>query len=251
MRDGSGVEVRVSSAAPLRPVPASTTFGREGVIDADHRGAEGAQRALVWVGPDAVRRALPFDRHGRVLWATTLPSSAFNVCIPRGARLSRDGETIVIQSEGDPIVKSRLRSLARDRARKRMMAAVPRATLIIANPTHFSIALKYVRDEDSAPLVVAKGQDLVALKIREIAKEHNIPIYLVRWPDLSASFVQAEGEAHLLDILDQVGNPDEIARKQQSVGGDASAGQAVNKSTAVPDIQPPHGGLRATARYRR
>ncbi|HEY4192738.1 MAG TPA: flagellar biosynthesis protein FlhB [Mesorhizobium sp.] len=81
------------------------------------------------------------------------------------------------QSEGDPIIKSRLRSLARDRARKRMMTAVPRATLIIANPTHFSIALKYVREEDSAPLVLAKGQDLVALKIREIAKEHNIPIF--------------------------------------------------------------------------
>ncbi len=81
------------------------------------------------------------------------------------------------QSEGDPIIKSRLRSLARDRARKRMMTAVPRATLIIANPTHFSIALKYVRDEDQAPLVLAKGQDLVALKIREIAREHNIPIF--------------------------------------------------------------------------
>jgi flagellar biosynthetic protein FlhB len=81
------------------------------------------------------------------------------------------------QSEGDPIVKSRLRSLARDRARRRMMTAVPRATLIIANPTHFSIALKYVREEDSAPLVLAKGQDLVALKIREIAREHNIPIF--------------------------------------------------------------------------
>ncbi|TGQ39500.1 MULTISPECIES: flagellar biosynthesis protein FlhB [unclassified Mesorhizobium] len=81
------------------------------------------------------------------------------------------------QSEGDPIIKSRLRSLARDRARRRMMTAVPRATLIIANPTHFSIALKYVRDEDAAPLVLAKGQDLVALKIREIAREHNIPIF--------------------------------------------------------------------------
>ena len=81
------------------------------------------------------------------------------------------------QSEGDPIVKARLRSLARDRARKRMMTAVPRATLIIANPTHFSIALKYVRDEDSAPVVLAKGQDLVALKIREIAEAHNIPIF--------------------------------------------------------------------------
>ncbi len=81
------------------------------------------------------------------------------------------------QSEGDPIVKSRIRSVARDRARRRMMAAVPRATLVIANPTHFSIALRYVREEDSAPVVLAKGQDLVALKIREIAREHNIPVF--------------------------------------------------------------------------
>ena len=81
------------------------------------------------------------------------------------------------QSEGDPIVRSRIRSVARDRARRRMMTAVPKATLVIANPTHYSIALKYVRDEDSAPLVVAKGQDLVALKIREIAAEHGIPVF--------------------------------------------------------------------------
>lgn len=81
------------------------------------------------------------------------------------------------QSEGDPIIKSRLRSLARDRARRRMMTNVPKATLVIANPTHFSIALKYVRDEDTAPVVLAKGQDLVALKIREIARENNIPIF--------------------------------------------------------------------------
>ncbi|MEO9340717.1 flagellar biosynthesis protein FlhB [Mesorhizobium sp. SB112] len=81
------------------------------------------------------------------------------------------------QSEGDPIVRSRLRSLARDRARNRMMTAVPRATLVIANPTHFAIALKYVRDEDSAPVVLAKGQDLIALKIRAIAEENNVPVF--------------------------------------------------------------------------
>lgn len=81
------------------------------------------------------------------------------------------------QSDGDPLVKARIRSVARDRARKRMMSAVPRATLIIANPTHYSIALRYVRDEDAAPVVVAKGQDLVALKIREIAEEHKIPVF--------------------------------------------------------------------------
>lgn len=81
------------------------------------------------------------------------------------------------QAEGDPIVKARIRSVARDRARRRMMAAVPKATLIIANPTHYSIALRYVRDQDAAPIVVAKGQDLVALRIREIAEENNIPIF--------------------------------------------------------------------------
>ncbi len=81
------------------------------------------------------------------------------------------------QAEGDPIMKSRLRSLQRDRARRRMMAAVPQATLVIANPTHYAIALRYVREETAAPVVVAKGQDLVALKIREIAEAHEIPVF--------------------------------------------------------------------------
>jgi flagellar biosynthetic protein FlhB len=81
------------------------------------------------------------------------------------------------QSEGDPIVKSRLRSLARDRARRRMMTAVPRATLVIANPTHYAIALRYVRSENAAPVVLAKGTDLVALKIREIAEANGVPVF--------------------------------------------------------------------------
>lgn len=81
------------------------------------------------------------------------------------------------QSQGDPIVKSRQRSIARDRARRRMMKQVPRATLIIANPTHFAVALRYVREEGDAPVVVAKGQDLIALKIREIAEANGIPVF--------------------------------------------------------------------------
>lgn len=78
--------------------------------------------------------------------------------------------------EGDPIVKAKRRSLAMERSRKRMMASVPKATLVIANPTHYAIALRYVREEGGAPIVVAKGQDLVALKIREIAESHKIPV---------------------------------------------------------------------------
>jgi flagellar biosynthetic protein FlhB len=81
------------------------------------------------------------------------------------------------QSDGDPIIKSRMRSVARDRSRRRMMAAVPRATLVIANPTHYSIALKYVREEDTAPVVLAKGVDLVAIRIREIAAANGIPVF--------------------------------------------------------------------------
>ena len=80
------------------------------------------------------------------------------------------------QAEGDPLVKARLRSLARDRARTTMLAAVPRATLVIANPTHYAIALKYRHGEDAAPTVLAKGQDLIALKIRELAEQNNVPV---------------------------------------------------------------------------
>jgi flagellar biosynthetic protein FlhB len=81
------------------------------------------------------------------------------------------------QMDGDPIMKQRQRSFARDLARKRMMAEVPRATMIIANPTHYAVALRYVREEDAAPVVLAKGTDLIALKIREIAEEHGIPVF--------------------------------------------------------------------------
>lgn len=79
------------------------------------------------------------------------------------------------QTEGDPHVKGRLRQLRHARARKRMMAAVPQASVVITNPTHFAVALKYERGMQ-APVCVAKGADLIALKIREVAKEHAIPI---------------------------------------------------------------------------
>lgn len=84
------------------------------------------------------------------------------------------------QSQGDPVVKARQRSVARDRARRRMIDNVPRATLVIANPTHFAVALRYVREEGDAPVVVAKGQDLIALKIREIAEKIISPFLKIR-----------------------------------------------------------------------
>jgi flagellar biosynthetic protein FlhB len=79
------------------------------------------------------------------------------------------------QTEGDPHIKGRLRQLRQQRAKKRMMAAVPGASVIITNPTHYSVALKYDRGMP-APICVAKGVDAAALRIREVAKGHDIPI---------------------------------------------------------------------------
>ncbi|MFA7639624.1 MAG: flagellar biosynthesis protein FlhB [Parvibaculum sp.] len=79
------------------------------------------------------------------------------------------------QMEGDPTVKAKLRQIRVERGRKRMMAAVPTATVIITNPTHYAVALKYEQGM-GAPVVVAKGVDAVAFKIREIGQDNNVPI---------------------------------------------------------------------------
>lgn len=80
------------------------------------------------------------------------------------------------QVEGDPLVKSRQRRIQREVAMQRMMAEVPKADVVITNPTHFAVALKYEAAEMQAPQVVAKGQDFIALKIKEVAKKHKVII---------------------------------------------------------------------------
>jgi flagellar biosynthetic protein FlhB len=79
------------------------------------------------------------------------------------------------QSEGDPHIKGKIRQLRQQRMKKRMMAAVPKASVVITNPTHYSVALSYERGM-SAPVCVAKGVDNIAFKIREVARAHDIPI---------------------------------------------------------------------------
>jgi flagellar biosynthetic protein FlhB len=79
------------------------------------------------------------------------------------------------QTEGDPAIRARIRQLRQARMRKRMMAAVPKASVVITNPTHFAVALRYERGMN-APLCVAKGMDAIALKIREVASAHGIPV---------------------------------------------------------------------------
>ena len=80
------------------------------------------------------------------------------------------------ETEGDPHIKSKIRSIQQQMARRRMMAAVPEADVVITNPTHIAVALKYEAGKMEAPVVLAKGQDLVAEKIREIAREHHVPL---------------------------------------------------------------------------
>lgn len=79
------------------------------------------------------------------------------------------------QSEGDPHVKAKLKQIRAQRSRQRMMQNVPTATVVVTNPTHYSVALRYEKG-DAAPVCVAKGVDALALRIREVAREHSVPI---------------------------------------------------------------------------
>jgi flagellar biosynthesis protein FlhB len=77
--------------------------------------------------------------------------------------------------EGNPEIKGRVRRLQREMARRRMLAAVPKATVVITNPTHYAVALEYKRDAMAAPRVVAKGADHLALRIKDVARAHGVP----------------------------------------------------------------------------
>jgi flagellar biosynthetic protein FlhB len=87
------------------------------------------------------------------------------------------------ETEGSPEIKGRVRRVQQAMARKRMMQQVPKASVVITNPTHFAVALQYDESRMRAPIVVAKGQDLIAVRIREIAAEHKVP--LVEAPPLA------------------------------------------------------------------
>lgn len=95
------------------------------------------------------------------------------------------------QMEGDPQIKSKIKQKQREMAMRRMMSDVPKATVVVTNPTHFAVALLYERESGSAPKVIAKGADLVALKIKEIAKKNDVPI-IENKPIARALFAKVE-----------------------------------------------------------
>jgi flagellar biosynthetic protein FlhB len=109
----------------------------------------------------------------------------------RQLRMSRhDLREEMRETDGDPKIKARIRQVRMQRARKRMLSAVPKATVIITNPTHYAVALKYDRAANAAPRVVAKGVDLMAERIRDVAKERGIP--LVASPALARALYRVE-----------------------------------------------------------
>ena len=94
------------------------------------------------------------------------------------------------ESEGDPKIKARIRQIRQARARRRMLAAVPKAAVVITNPTHYAVALAYERGSKAAPRVVAKGVDSVAARIREVAQAARVP--LVANPPLARALYPIE-----------------------------------------------------------
>ncbi len=108
----------------------------------------------------------------------------------RRMRMSRqDIKEEAKETEGDPLIRQKLRELRRERARNRMMAAVPKATVILTNPTHYAVALAYEHGVSHAPKVVAKGADLVAFRIRDLGKKNDVPI--VENPPLARALYEA------------------------------------------------------------
>ena len=114
----------------------------------------------------------------------------------RGLRMSRhDIQEEKKETEGDPRVKARQRQIRTMRARRRMMAAVPKATVVITNPTHYAVALAYDRAKHAAPRVVAKGVDSLAARIREAAEANHVPV--VANPPLARALYQVELDADI------------------------------------------------------
>ena len=144
----------------------------------------GALLGLLQVDPALAPMHLGLLAGKAFLWmaAATLLVAAVDVpwqLFQLGSKLKmsrQDVQDELRESEGNPQVKQRLRAMQRERARRRMMAAVPKADVVVTNPTHYAVALAYDQARNRAPVVLALGADLVAARIRDIAAEHGVPV---------------------------------------------------------------------------
>ncbi len=124
------------------------------------------------------------------------------------------------QQDGDPLVKAKLRAIRMERSRRRMLQSVPQASVVITNPTHYAIALKYVPGETPAPVCLAMGVDAVAQRIREVAEEHDIPIVedppLARALFATADIDQPIPKEHYEAVAKVIGFVMRLARRRRS-----------------------------------
>jgi flagellar biosynthetic protein FlhB len=122
------------------------------------------------------------------------------------------------QQEGDPMVKAKLRQIRMEKAKQRMMANVPKASVVITNPTHYAVALRYEQGETDAPICLAKGVDDVALRIRELANQNEIPIIedppLARALYASADLDEAIPREHYEAVAKIIGIVMRLARRR-------------------------------------
>lgn len=151
--------------------------------------------AMAWVGHVITRDFLWMSAVLLVIAAADVPLQLWQH--GRGLRMSQDEvRRESKESEGDPLIKGKIRQRQREAARRRMMSAVPTADVVVTNPTHYAVALSYQGDRMRAPKVVAKGTDEVAARIREIATENGVP--LLEAPPLArALYKHAELEAEI------------------------------------------------------
>jgi len=195
---GEKIKPELSKLSPMKGL--QRMFGMQGWVNllksiAKMAAIAGAMMYAVWPEATAISEAGRLDPSGllamtqviagRLLLAAVVVVgviAAMDFIYQRWSfmqrmRMSRqDVKDEVKQQEGDPHVRARLRQIRLERSRKRMMQNVPKSTVVITNPTHYSVALRYDPEKDAAPVCMAKGADEVALRIRELAKEHNIPI---------------------------------------------------------------------------
>ena len=120
------------------------------------------------------------------------------------------------QNEGDPAIKAKIRQIRHERARKRMMAKVPEATVVIMNPTHYAVALLYESGKTSAPVCIAKGMDALALRIREVAEQNDVPVVqnppLARALHASVEIDEAVPPEHYKAVAQVIGYVMRLAR---------------------------------------
>lgn len=164
----------------------------------------GALLGLLQVEPRLAQMHLGQIIAGAFLWMASGTLLVAAVDVPwqlfqmnKKLKMSRqDVQDEMRESEGNPQIKQKMREVQRERARKRMMAAVPKADVVVTNPTHYAVALAYKEGKNRAPVVLALGADLVAARIREIAAEHGVPV--IEAPPLArALFHHAELEQEI------------------------------------------------------